>query len=634
MRLLLTYDLIAGSGALTPEEEADIEHILVYSAHFLAHPDYWNPDVGLGNSLPNMTSSIRLPLGLLALYLHGHPASAGWLRGAETEIQYEFAHWVSPGGAWIENLQYQSASLDGIFLLAQALKNVTGRDYFADANFKATMDYFGWVLTPPDPQFPPAPWKTAATPSPMTLPALGDGMLGYITAFNGWMAAATAATDPAYSAQQQFFWQGQQQYLGISETARGNDSSGRAKSFTMALMNPELPAAPPTALAKAFPDFGSVMRSSWTDPRASYLLHRVGKQAIHTHMEENSIVYYAKGAPLCLDPGNGPGATAGSQPPWLHNLVSFDTPRAPVVYGPMHGNGTLRELRALGRIVDYSNGESRGAGNQQNLRHLLLVKSDDPLGAIYVVMRDATVDGQANQAFYWNLWCLGREPRIDGTVVHFPGQYGVDLDVHVLAPAQPVINRDHWEWKPGYVYVWGRIDPVLHGVHVQKQGSKEDFFTVLYPRAAGQAAAEVTILAGGAAARVAHMEGVDLVLLSPGKVATAEADGMGMDGEIALARRYTDGRLRLAILKGHAQSAVTIDGWGLASAEPAAIEVHGNTITGESNGAVHVIKIALPPGKKLVTLALDGKGTTGSRNDISYELAVPAGHHSFRLTVE
>ena len=285
MSLLLAYDTIADSGHLTAQERQDIEAVLLFGAHFLVHPDYWNTDVGLCSANPNMTSSIKLPLGLLALFLDGHPQSESWLRFSENELRGELKQWVAPGGAWIKSPGYQVASLDGMFLLAQALKQVSGRDYFRDPQFKATMEYYGFLLTPPDLRFPPK--KTGEACSPMTLPSIGDTFAGCITPFNGWMAAATAKSDPAFSAAQQFFWKGQNGYLS---------GSGRAQGFTPALADPELPAAPPDDLSRPFPGFGSVLRTSWTDPKASYVAHRNGYFLHHYHEDYNGIVYHAKGA--------------------------------------------------------------------------------------------------------------------------------------------------------------------------------------------------------------------------------------------------------------------------------------------------------------------------------------------------
>ena len=97
------------------------------------------------------------------------------------EFQRELRDWVGPGGAWIECPGYQAASLDGEFLLVQAIKNVLGRDYFRDPQFQATLNYYGFLLTPPDKRFPTAQRKAAHPQAPMVIPSIGDMFYGWIT---------------------------------------------------------------------------------------------------------------------------------------------------------------------------------------------------------------------------------------------------------------------------------------------------------------------------------------------------------------------------------------------------------------------------------------------------------------------
>ncbi len=638
-RLAYYHDLAAGTGLLTPEEDAQLRATSVFCAHFLAHPDYWNPAVGLASANPNMTSSIKLPLGVQGLFLAGHPQADGWLTGAEEELRRELQDWISPGGAWIECPGYQAASLDGIFLLATALRQVKGRDYFADPNLKATMEYYGQILTPPDPRYPT--WRKPEEPAWSTLPTIGDTPAGQVACFNGWMAAATAAQDPDYSARQQFYWQVQ----GGSFIR-----AGRGAGVILALTDYALPATPPTALAAAFPGFGSVMRTSWTDPRASYLVHRTGPHLHHYHFDFGEILLAAKGAPLAWDFGNQYQPISRPES-WYHNRVSFSKPGGK----EWGGTGELLETVFLPHAADYSYGRSIGGGNQQDHRHVLLVKSDDPLGANYVLVRDSTADGQPEQRFYWNLWCLSQQPEVKGSVVHFPGQMGVDLDVHLLAPANAPVEQDQWAWQARMSY-WGDFAEEMFGMRVEKVGSEQDFLAVLYPRAAGQGEAKVTLVEGdleqvalptggpvtitrlpAAAVQVEHMEGVDLLLLAPraaGERVVASAGELVVQGEVALARRYHDGRLRLAVLKGSPAAALGgagAAGWTLASAGPAALEVLGEVARGETSGPAHEVILGLPADWVQVRVTLDGEDFAATRNEHELRLRVPEGNHRFLL---
>ncbi len=612
--LIANYDMIAGKDLLKPEEEARARAAIVFGAYVLSHPDYWNTDKGLCSANPNMTSSILLPQGLCALILDGHPRCAEWLEGAENQFKGELKDWIYPGGAWIECPGYQAASLDGEFLLAQALKNVLGRDYFRDPKFQATLEYYGFLLTPPDKRFPPNN-PDGLLPAPMVIPSIGDMFSGWITCYNGWMANATAQTDPEYSARQQFYWKMQNHYLGMA---------GRAKGLTLALTDPELPATPPAELSAPFPGFGSVMRTSWTDPLASYLGHRTGPTVHHYHDDHGEIIYAAKGATLVTDFGNcyAPVQRAES---WYHNRVSFQIASSEVKSGT---SGELKETRFLPRTVDYSCGESNWGGNGKDLRHLLLVKSADPLGANYAVVRDTCSTTRTDWTYYWNLWCLATEPEINGSIVHFSGQQGVDLDVHVLSPSNPQIDKDNWSFD-NQIYVWGQFKEDQWAMRVVKRGNPVDYLCVLYPRAAGQAAAQVTTLADGAAFSVAHMEGTDVVLLSPGKPFDVTSGDFWLSGEMALGRRYNDGKLRLASIKAGLASA---GAWVLNAPGPAAVEINGTDVRGESAGeAAQQLLLTLPDDYGEALLTLDGKQATATRQGRELTLELPAGAHVFTV---
>ncbi len=613
--LLFSFDSLADTDYLTADEKKEVDASLVFGAHVLAHPDYWTPERGLSSANPNMTALVRLPRALMALYLEGHPEADAWLKVAETELQREIKEFIAPGGAWIECPGYQGASLDPMFPIMQALKNVKGRDYFADPRMKETMDYYGFLLTPPDRRFPPG--STNNVPSPMIFPAIGDMWAGTTSPFIGWMAKSVSQSDPAQSARQAYFWKQQLFPYGSMYTP-----------YTVVLTDPELPAAPPAELSRGFPGFGSVMRTSWTEPKASYLAHRTGPYIHHYHQDFNEIVYYAKGAPLCLDFGNLYQPFQRGEA-WYHNRVSFT--KAGVGPGiTATETGKLIDVRTLPRTLDYSYGQSTGNEGQQDHRHVLLVKSDDPLGANYVILRDRTEDGPTKPMFYFNLFCLSKDPQITGNLVHFPGQFGVDLDVSILAPAAPQIEMDHWDWKQ-YIGRWGNFTEEQFGIRIAKQGSTEDYFTVLYPRAEGQEPAKVTALADGRAVAVRHMEGTDVVLLSPGQAISVTVDDVRLSGEIAFVRRYTNGDVRLAIVKGP-EALAALGPWEIKSSGPVAIHVRGKVLEGEGSGDAHDVQLVLPPDFGSPEVMLDGKPAKAKREGNALTIALPDGAHLFTVT--
>lgn len=366
-------------------------------------------------------------------------------------------------------------------------------------------------------------------------------------------------------------------------------------------------------------------------PRDIERVRRTGPNHHHYHKDYNSFVYYAKGDPLCMDFGNQYRPTRRDESRY-HNMV---TPGKSNM-----GHGELVELRALGRTADYSVGLSRKA-NKRNRRHILMVKSDDPMGANYLLVRDQTRGGSSNDEFWWNLWCLSREPHVSEKIpldltseriVHFPGRFDTDLDVHLLLPQDKKIEKDYWSWEVSMKlwYAFHEFGESQHGIHVIKKGPEGDFLALLYPRAKGQGRAETQILADGTGLRVDHIEGTDHLLLASGggEVDTGDAR---LRGEVAMVRSYEDGRLRLAVLKGEDALAAAKD-WSLESSGPTAVEIRGKDIRGESSGGKHVAELTLPPDHGPTRVTLDGEPAETDRQGRILTLRLPAGHHQFHIT--
>ena len=386
------------------------------------------------------------------------------------------------------------------------------------------------------------------------------------------------------------------------------------------------------------------MRTSWTDPRATYVIHRTGPASAHYHDDQGEILLAAKGAPLAWDFGNQ-YAPLRREEPWYHNKVSFDKPGA-TRYG---GTGKLEETVFLPRTADYSYGVTTGGGGQQDRRHVLLVKSDYPLGANYVLVRDATVDGQPNQKFYFNLFCLGKQPEIAPGGGAFPGAVrGGPRRASALprggagGAGSVGVEVQHGDL--------GGVRGEMYGLRAEKTGSTEDFLTLLYPRAAGQAAAQggagggrlgegdaadgragdddQAARRGGAGGAYGRHGPAAAGAEGGGGAGDRERGGAGVLGEVAFARRYEDGKLRLAVLKGSPAVALG-GGWTLASTGAAGVEIRDGALRGETSGEAHEVILGLPEGWTQVAVTLDGKTVAAARNEQELRLKVPAGYHTF-----
>src|SRR5437773_7727882 len=165
-------------------------------------------------------------------------------------------------------------------------------------------------------------------------------------------------------------------------------------------------------------------------------------------------------------------------------------------------------------------------------------------------------------------------------------------------------------------------------MHVAKQSSAEDFFSVLYPRAQGQAAAQVARSEDGSGLRIGHMEGADLVLLSPGKPAKLGDATMWVRGEISFARKATDGSLCLAVVKGpDNETEAAIGDWRLESSSPVLLLIQGNKVSGESAGDSHTAHITLPSRYSGAVVSVDGTPVDASRQGREMTINLPAGNH-------
>ncbi len=141
-------------------------------------------------------------------------------------------------------------------------------------------------------------------------------------------------------------------------------------------------------------------------------------------------------------------------------------------------------------------------------------------------------------------------------------------------------------------------------------------------------------LADGAGARIEHMNGADLLLLSPGKAAEARADGARVEGEIAFvrrdkARRDPSGGARRRPRHGRGGRVgareLRADGARRRRRRRAA------RATGESAGEAHAAVITLPGGYGEVVMRVDGTVAQVERDGRTLTLALPPGRHRFSI---
>ena len=112
-------DLALGSPAVTDEEQARIKAQLAYLGYTLASPSFHSSARGY-RANPNMTTTARGMLGLVACTIPGHPQARAWAKIVLAEIEHELDDWCDANGGWLEAPHYMTVSMDSIVLWGKA----------------------------------------------------------------------------------------------------------------------------------------------------------------------------------------------------------------------------------------------------------------------------------------------------------------------------------------------------------------------------------------------------------------------------------------------------------------------------------------------------------------------------------
>lgn len=171
-------------------------------------------------------------------------------------------------------------------------------------------------------------------------------------------------------------------------------------------------------------------------------------------------------------------------------------------------------------------------------RQYVFVKSADPQGPNYLVIRDTMPDNTDHRPAL-NLWCLADKLEVNGQLATYTGQHGVDLDVYVAEPARLSVvthkaaHTNGRDLTAHYTQTFGKPfkeEQILLQIPQQPGGG---FFTVLVPRKAGEPAPKFETLPGGNAVRVTFPDRVDTIVLQPAG-STVEVDGKTITSTAAL----------------------------------------------------------------------------------------------------
>jgi len=493
-------DLALGSPALTAEDGRRIRAQLGYLGYTLASPGFISPERGYAAN-PNMTTSARGMLGLVACAIPTHPAARGWAEIAVGEMRRELEEWCDAEGGWLEAPHYMTVSMDSIVGLAMALREsgLAGAGWEFHPKLRKAITWLAEISTPPDPRLG----------GDRRMPEIGNTYLGERTCLAGWLARIWREKDPAFAANMQWMWRAH----GSPRTPGIGGAYPATQGYGALMFDETIPASPPSWSSHLFPETGAVLRAHFPSDQETYLLYIQGKMHQHYDYDEGSFILWGKGQPLCEDFGY-----YGRAPAADHSRVDDGFSEA------IGNEGRIEEFAA--GAVDYLRGERAGWHRQ-----ILFVKDDDPLGPNYVVLRDSVASGRP---FDWRVWIAAAEPPALTThPARIRGRFAADLVVYFLEPVQPRLTTQSITRRSG-ASGFSTQESTQHSLHVQAP-SNQPVAAVLYPVLKDESSPRFTPLAGGRGVKIESSFGTDYALLALESFGF-RAEGIEFEGKAGAAR--------------------------------------------------------------------------------------------------
>jgi len=250
-------------------------------------------------------------------------------------------------------------------------------------------------------------------------------------------------------------------------------------------------------------------------------------------------------------------------------------------------------------------------------RRYLFVKDDDLQGPNYFLISD-DLDGLAELTPQANFWCLADQQQIKGDLVHWTGQYNIDLDMYVAWPKKhEIAPRAWWHTQRGPVgadFKNGREYQLA--AQVTNKLGNGGFTVLLYPRGRYEVPPSYASSKDGQAITVTIGARVDQLFCSR-KPFNATTGGVSFAGTVGLAKLHPD----YTALVLSAPGSISAKGFRIKSDAPLALRVVGNTLTGTAMGQGDA-SITVPKSWAGRVLLLNGKaaGTLDAQGQITVSL--------------
>ncbi len=561
--LSLADDALACPG-LEPALRRDLRRALAVIAYQISDPDL-NPrgaGVHLGNN--NMPMSRTAPLPCSAGLLPDHPLYRYWMDQSAEFFAYKNGSYIAADGAALEAPMYQLyGPLRFMSDAATVVHNTGGPD------LTAPLVANGWYLanlTMPDPRFD----------GRRILPGMGNSANDLESCY-GFLIADAERLDPDLAARLQAVLHKAWPVEPIS--AGFGNNKGMAFRYLS-----EVPDSPKPLVSMVMPTYGVVFRAHPGTPDETAMLLRIGNAWGHWDPDPLNAILYGKGAPL--SPGTGYQyyfGEANKNNAIYHNQVKVGRPDQQEIFGRVdnelrdYGFGSNADYAVASRYYPPEVFEDKPDELEWH-RHVLFLKSAQPAGANYFVMRDtftpSTGSGQASATprSTWWTWLNLEGPerlKVDGQAFK---KEDTTLN-QTLPPAKLVVKEGQtlematdfgastWFWFDGKRQFRPRITfdydvknsarlgmqdwmypklpgqetkTVLEGVGAPGQ----EWFYVVFPRKGGEPTPQVEKLAAGVL-KIVTAESTDYAFVSDTPI-EFKRDGVEFAGKAGAVRVFAD----------------------------------------------------------------------------------------------
>jgi len=551
---LLIFANRAEDALSCPELPADLRQELrrrlALYAYVTSDPDFNPRGSGFHEGNNNMPVNRTTALAYFAGLLPDHPCYKYWMDQVYAYAHFKLATQIGQDGGNMECPTYQTyAPAGGLNVSLNVLRN---RGYNVDELLpyhKATLTYLA-NLTMADPR-----WG-----GDRILPGMGNSG-NQLESIWGASVATFAEADPEFAGWLSFIFRLEGRKFGPEST--GITFVGHPMYYM-----PDVPETQMPLTTIFMPTYGVAFRHQFNTPNETTMLLRAGLAWGHWDTDALNAIVYAKGAPL--SPGTMYqyySGVATQDNAVYHNQVKIGTRTTHECFGRVDDH--VRDY-GFGPSVDYAVAArfypsqifNDGKGTTDWNRHVLFLKTAQPLGTSYFVMRD-TFTGETSRPTWWEWMNLDTADLIsvEGTAFDpatVPLEKAVPEEQFPTLRGQTVEMRTKygvgtWMWFTEPRDVKARLTFATQNntetktILVVPGQPGQDYCYVLYPLGPGDAKPTAEALGPGLV-RLTTPESTDTVFLGDTPY-DYNQDGIVFTGKAGAVRVYPD-RVTLCLNAG------------------------------------------------------------------------------------